>query len=210
MTSLAAPVIECDANHVYRVDGQIKPNVTGVLKAVGVTVDFEALGERVATAALLKRDLGQAVHAALHFDDDDDLDEAGLDPQVRPYVEANRVFKALQKVKIVALETKLYHPIYDYVGQLDRVYGVDDHFVLTDFKLGDPWSCGAAYQTAAYQGCWDLLHPDQSISARWAVRLLPERTPPYQITRYIDYKDWSTWLACLATYHAQAERRPRR
>jgi hypothetical protein len=52
--------------HEYRVGGQRVPSVTEILKAVGVSVDFDELADRsarTADAIATKRALGHALHA---------------------------------------------------------------------------------------------------------------------------------------------------
>src|SRR5690606_18835965 len=97
--------------------------------------------------------IGQHVHAACHYDDEGDLDEATVHPDVRPYLEGWRLFRREMGFVPLLLETRVYHPIYRYAGTLDR-FGLLEHqsgvYVLVDIKTGDPEAAAAALQTAAY------------------------------------------------------------
>lgn len=204
--------------HEYRLGGVLVPSVTQVLRATGVSVDFEGLREtsdRLRDAIDLKRDLGVACHADAHAYDDDDLDWSTVDPRVEPYLRAWAVFRANTSLAPCARERRLYHPVHRYAGTLDGIFRLPSgRQVLVDMKLGDPESAASHLQTAAYEAAYLVEHPDAEIHERWAVQLCPERQVPYRVTNYTDrpeaWQDLHTFLCCLTVYHEQPARRRQR
>src|SRR4051812_25371002 len=57
-------------SHVYELDGEVVPSVTGVLKASGL-INFDHIPPRVLEAALAR---GNTVHRAIHYWNEKDLD----------------------------------------------------------------------------------------------------------------------------------------
>jgi len=210
--------LQFDAStHIYRrPDGVVVPSVTQVLRAVGVSTDFDALkgmSERLGLAIDSARDLGVAVHADAHAFDDDDLDWDTVDARVSPYIEAWSCFRENTQLTPITRERRLYHPGLCVSGTLDAILirpCDTTRRILVDIKTGDPDSVGARYQTAGYQLLWDAEHPDEPIAERWSVELTPERTVPYRITRYDDWTDAGSFRAFVTTYHCQAARRKAR
>jgi hypothetical protein len=223
MTSSSAAIAGGDLvfyaeDHSYwtppgRDGGRRIPNVTSILGATGISVDFEALDAMSPGRIELKRQLGSAVHADAHALDDDDLDWATVHEAVRPYLEAWMVWKANYRVLPASRERRLYHPGRGYCGTLDGIFGIDGKRVLVDIKTGDPDDAGAHLQTAAYQAAWEVEHPDAVIHERWSVQLTPGRTVPYAVTNYTarpdGWRDFTKFQAVLCTYHEQAVRRRR-
>lgn len=72
--------------HAYFLDGERVPSVTQILQRAGL-IDFSKIPAAILNAA---RDRGAAVHAAVHFYNEGDLDAAFADefPAYAPYVEA--------------------------------------------------------------------------------------------------------------------------
>jgi hypothetical protein len=205
-------------------DGRVVPHVTGILRAVGISHNFDEAGDLRDAAALrapwghdylaYRRALGIAVHADCHAYDDGDLLES--DVRVQPYVEAWAEFRARTGLAPLAggRERYVYHPVYVYAGILDAIL-CDAHdtarLILADLKIGDPDQAGCHLQTAAYEAAWMTAHPQCPITERWAVRLLPDETPPYAIVNYtqrrLGWQDFRKFQACLTVYHEQAARR---
>jgi hypothetical protein len=202
--------IDFDAqNHTYRLmpSGLVLPSVTGILKATGVSTDFEGLGQmsgRIAEAIAAKRDLGVAVHSDAHAFDDGDLYWPTVHPDVLPYLEAWATFREHKELTPVARERIVYDPHQGYVGMLDGIFASPayDQPILIDLKLGDPRDAAAQYQTVGYLSAYAIEHPAAHAYARWSVQLLPERRVPYEITPYADYKDFEVWRAIVTTFYA--------
>jgi hypothetical protein len=208
----AALTFDADT-HVYRVGGQVVPSVTGILRATGISVDFEALGNMgaaTADAIALKRDIGRALHEDAHAFDDNDLDWSTVDRRVVPYLEAWATFRANQQLTPIARERRVYHPGLGYAGTLDGIFTrrSDGRSVLVDIKLGDPEDAGGRYQTAAYQLAYCAERPHCVIHERCCVWLQPDLSVPYRVHPYTDWRDLQVWPAIVTTYFCgQAARR---
>ncbi len=202
--------------HEYRLpDGRLVPSVTQILRAVGVSLDFEEIRQRsasIASAIDYKRDLGTALHLDAHAYDDNDLVWATVHPTVRPYLDTWAEFRGNTGVTPLTRERCVYHPGLFYAGKLDGIFRhPTGKRILIEIKTGDPEAAGAAYQTAAYEMAWDVDHPDQPIDQRWAVQLMPGRSVPYRITNYNArpdaWRDGAAFKAFITTFFAQAARR---
>jgi hypothetical protein len=211
---------DAERHESWTPDGKPVPHVTGILSAVGVAADFEALGEtspRVAAAIVAAGARGSAAHADCHAYDDNDLDWATVDPRVRPYVEAWAEFREVSNLRpiIGGRERRVYHPDLHYTGILDGIFtaGCMDANVLVDIKTADPESAAAHLQTMAYAMAWEAEHPDQPIGKRIAVWLRPGRVVSYTVIDYTarpdHWLDRARWEACLTVYREQHGRRAR-
>jgi hypothetical protein len=203
------------ARHEYRLpSGVLVPSVTQILKAVGVATDFDEIAgrsQKLADAIDYKRALGTAAHADCHAYDDQDLEWSQVHPDVHPFVRAWETFRQNTGLTPMARERRVYHPGLGYCGTLDGVFLTKaDRKVLVDIKLGDPFHAAAHLQTAAYLEAWNQERPfADDVVERWAVRLIPDRRVPYDITRYDDWRDTQKFRAVLTAYYEQPERRRR-
>jgi hypothetical protein len=190
-----------------REGGQLVPNVTTILRAVGVSADFEQV-ERGTLE--YRRQLGTAVHADCHAFDDHDLDWATVDPRVKPYVDAWAAFREAKHLTAATRERRVFHPTFQYCGTLDGVFEQPSgDQVLVDIKIGDPDDAAAHLQLAAYEAAYRVEFPDQPIGARWSVQLQPGLRVPYRICEYRDFRDFQKFAACLTVYAEQPARRRR-
>lgn len=205
----AADLIFNAERHEYSVaDGRIVPGVTGILRATGVSVDFEALPNRGAIER--RRDIGSALHADSHALDDGDLDWTTVHPDVLPYLEAWATCREHKRLAPLSRERMVFDPVMFYAGTLDGIFLVEatGKRVLIDLCIGDAAAAAKRYQTAAYQRAYELDHPDVVIDERWAVELRPGQRVPYHIQPYTDWSDFQTWPAIVTTFHARCT--PRR
>jgi hypothetical protein len=199
-------------SHAYytppgREGGRRIPSVTQILRAVGVSEDFDAIERSRPGVVTFARDLGTAVHADAHAYDDADLDHETVDPRVRPYLDAWITWRAKSGAVPLQRERRLYHPVHGYCGTLDGVFDLGGQIVLVDIKTGDPVAAGAAFQTAAYEAAYLAEHPNARIHERWSVQLTPEHRVPYRIHQHGDWTDFQKFTAFVTTYWAQAARR---
>lgn len=74
-----------EARHVYRLDGEVIPGITSVLKRAGIIDDRFYSAEA--------RDRGSAVHTAIEYLQEGDLERKTLAPLLVPYVEAWERFR---------------------------------------------------------------------------------------------------------------------
>ena len=183
--------------HRYFLDDVEIPSVTTVIRTNGLGGDFS----RVPPADLTRaRDLGRAVHAALHYLDEGELDESTVAEAVWPYIEAWTRFKKDHGVTVTHMERCLADGALRFGGTLDRevLVGANRDSVLIDIKTGSLE--GAQFQTAAYHylaGCGPQTQ-------RWAVPLHPDRAIPYSIHPYRDLRDWRIFRAALELTHERA------
>lgn len=178
-----------EARHEYRVRGAIVPSVTQVLSPLS---SFDGVPSAVLEA---KRDLGQRVHLACQLDDEDDLDEASIEPDVRLYLEGYRLFRAESGARVVLNEARVYHPTYRYAGTLDRVLRIGDEHWLVDLKTSFVTPRAAGPQTAAYLTALTTMLGIVRPTRRAALRLRADGT--YRLDPLDRPDDWSVFLACL-------------
>lgn len=213
-TLTGAALVFYPEDHSYwtppgRDGGQRIVNVTTVLKATGISADFEAI-ERMNPDVAFKRDLGSAVHADCHAYDDEDLRLSTVDPRVLPYVRAWAAWREAYAATPLHRERCVFHPVQQYCGTLDGIFAIRGKHVLIDLKCGDPDDAGARWQTAAYEAAYRAEFAEARIDERWSVQLTPGAAVPYRVTPYRDYLDYQTFLCFLTTYrHQHARRRSR-
>lgn len=200
------------AEHVYRrPDGSVVPGVTGILRATGISTDFEALkgmGSTQREAIDRKRDIGSALHADAHAFDDGDIVWATVHPDVLPYLEAWRQFREDKRIEPIARERLVYHHALGYAGTMDGIFRTPSgKTVLIDIKTGDPDDSGCQFQTAAYQLAYQL-ESTADIHERWGVRLVPDMAGcPYRVSAYADWSDFDRWKAIVTTFYLQPAQR---
>ena len=172
--------------HIYTVDGTDTPSVTTIIKACGL-IDTTWFNDTATTR-------GKYVHKATELLDQDDLDEASLDPVIAPYVDAYRRFKQETGFVIDDIEKRVHNATYGYAGTLDRtgIFPNDKIRSLIDIKTGQPakWH---GVQLAAYALCFG-----SEVLNRYGLYL--SNTGSYKLERFKDRQDANIWLACLTLY----------
>ena len=184
--------------HLYALDGQPLPSVTQILEATGVC-DYSYLPPATRRMALGR---GSAVHSATQFDDEGDLDEAGLDDELVPYLSAWRRFRAETGFTPDLIEYQDWHRTYRYAGTLDR-RGVfpDGSKAILDIKTNssEGW---VRLQLAAYAD----FFPDTRTYRRICVEVRKDTT--YRVIEFPaahHTADFGRFLACLTVYRLQQE-----
>ena len=167
--------------HRYFSGGKEMPSVTTVLEEVGL-IDKRWYAEYYA-------EFGTAVHVATQYDDEGDLDEDDLDPDIVPFVEGWREFRRVSGFEVTAVEVMVACPIHWYAGILDRVGTMNGRPCLVDIKTGGvpKW---AGLQTAAYERCLKGAYD------RYVVQL--PRKGGYKLTPFRDPTDREYFLAARA------------
>lgn len=175
-----------EASHTYRYGDTVVPGVTSILAPL---TNFAGIPPAILAA---KADLGRRVHLACELLDDDDLDEDSIEDDVAGYLQAYRLFKTETRAEILLNEQRVFDPLYNFAGTLDRVYRLDGFKWLTDLKtcIATPMSAGP--QTAAYMRALG----DTTVTRRAALRLRPDGT--YRFERLTDPDDWAAFVACLS------------
>lgn len=182
--------------HRYTFEGMPYPSVTRVLKLLD---NYSGVNPELLDFAAAR---GQAVHAATALDDRDDLDDASLDPQLCPYIEAWRRFKREAHYEPWAIEMAVAHGRFRYAGTLDRVAAVNGKFAVIDIKSGlIPITAGP--QLAAYAEAYDWLvrdaalapHPPEMPKLRYVVQLRPDGC--YRLEKFTSPEDFGVFRNAL-------------
>lgn len=188
-----------ESDHTYWDGNRKVPGVTSVMKPI---CSFDGIREEVLAR---KSELGKAVHLACEFLDQDDLEWQTLPDQVRPYVDAYAKFLDENKPRMLLIEHLVYHPVYRYAGQLDRVLELGDKVGTLDIKTSAVMSAATGVQTAAYT---EAIKTDlpllskilggelQKPMSRFGLQLKPDGT--YRLHEYTSADDWRTFLALLS------------
>lgn len=177
-------------SHTYRLGGRVVPSVTQLLKPIGP--DFSMIPADVLER---KRQLGTAVHLACELDDDDDLDEAGLDQVLLPYVQAWRKFKAETGAVVLVNEKQLGHDVLRYAGTVDRVVNVGAERWLVDLKTSADPHASYGVQLAGYE---ELLRHSarMQVEARATVHLRDDGT--FRLHTFTNPNDAACFRALLS------------
>lgn len=188
--------VERDDNHVYSVAGEKKPGATGLLRDAGLLRGLEYVDE----AALWR---GKVVHHACHLINKGTLDESTLDPEIKPYADAYRLFLSETGFEPHISEIMLYHGELDFCGQID-VVGIkptmagNPEWWLVDFKSAQHTrtiSAWVGYQTALYQLLLMHTFPMMKNIKRFGLKLLG--TGKYNLQPFTDPNDFSVAIATL-------------
>lgn len=171
-------------SHRYFANGKPVLSVTQYLKLAGFVDDEWYTDEG--------RKRGQAVHVAIHYLNENDLDDSTLHSIVRPYVAAYRKFVAETGFVPCLIEHRIYDDVYGYAGTLDvtGTWKLSDGLILPDYKTGAV-ADHVALQTAAYAAC--LVKPHR----RYALKLNQDGT--YRLQEFKDPNDIKIFRAIVAT-----------
>jgi hypothetical protein len=181
----------------HTLDGHPVLGVTTALRMAGVSADFKHVEPHVLAA---RATLGQAVHAAAHYEDEGDIRADTIHPSVEPYLDGWRLLRQQRKFTPELLETIVASRKHRFIGRLDRIGVADIGRVLLDLKIGNPDDARADLQTAGYELAVleevvadlsanrksALLHAcpglDIEPCERWSVQLRNDGT--YRLQRY--------------------------
>ena len=122
------------SDHTYTLDGQQLLSVTQLIRAEGLMTGIDWATDE-------GRERGTAVHQAIHYLSEGDLDLESLDSRVAPYVWACERFMADTQAETLMAEVPLASRRYRYAGTLDWLGWMNGNFTLLDFKSGafQPW-----------------------------------------------------------------------
>ena len=117
-----------DADHTYRLNGQIIPSVTTIMKPLSATV-YKDIDEATLQFAA---DRGTAVHEAI-----ENFSKYGIldcDPNFQPYFNAFLEWYKAYRVEIIASEIAVYNKVYRYAGTIDLLCLINGELWLIDLK----------------------------------------------------------------------------
>src|SRR5262245_58878886 len=195
--------------HAYTLDGTRLPSVTGILRDQGL-IHFNGVPPTILEAA---RRRGSAVHALIHYDNENDLDETSVDENWRAYLEAWRACRAERHIVCLLCERRLASRRHRVCGTLDLLCEIDGDGWLLDYATGDPDHVAKHLQTAGYLGLaleWAVEDAELgrvlSQFPRWrraSVRL--RRTGMFVFREYTDTLDYTRFQILAAAWHIRQE-----
>jgi len=182
--------ITLNNDHVYQVDGAIKPGVSEILQGAGI-IDTRWYNDH----ACLR---GTYVHKAVQLYHRAGLNFKTLDPALEPYVRAYLDFLKRTDFRPVIIEEPGYDPVYDYCGTPDLIGYLKDELVLIDIKTGarPKW---VGLQTAAYKKLFGLKIDLKPIVHRFALEL--RGNGKWSLTMLSNPRDIEIFLAAVSIHH---------
>lgn len=210
MTLCAPSDLEFDeAKHRFGLRGKRLPGVTQVLRSEGF-IDDRWWNDGA-------RERGSAIHAAIHYLEEDDLDWETVPPGIHPFIYAYQFFKAETGFKPLLHEVRLASEEMGFAGILD-VYGLLEGVpVLPDFKSGTggynpKWH---DLQFAAYHAL--LLANRDNLTPKLTIMDMPRKHFVLQLKANGDYQlhyikseiktALATFNAALTTFNWKMTRR---
>jgi len=202
--------------HVYTLDGERLPSVTGLLKHGGL-IDFSRIPLHVLAAAQHR---GTAVHQAIAFYNENDLDVDDFCqrfPDFAGYLRAWITFCEQRHFLPLVNEYRVVSRRHRVAGTLDTLGIMDGHAVLLDYATGRPEDVCKNLQTAAYYGlALETSMEDRTLEkffnsypvvTRAAVAL--HRDGTFTVEAYREPTDYREFLALAAAFWVVAKHRPR-
>lgn len=196
--------------HLYAVDGRPIPSVSQVLAAVGLIPDFRTVGRAVLER---KRQIGSALHTALHFLQEGDLDMDSVDPDVRPYLDGYRLFVADTEFQAEECELRRwpilkrmqYGMTADVVGTIRaKSVALIEEPWLIDFKTSEAVYQGWPIQLEAYESGLKVPTKPPFHYRRASLQLFASGR--YKLTEWTDRQDQSEWAAALYLVYRRMSR----
>lgn len=129
-----------EEGHKYFWNGEPVPGVSEVLKTVGLSKDYTNVDP-------FYRDRGIAVHLAISYYLDGELDLNSLDPLIEPFFEGFLGYWEKNKERVVSKEKMGYSEAYGYAGTWD----LEAEDTLIDWKCSKSHDRVAELQGEAYK-----------------------------------------------------------
>ena len=181
-----------DERHEYRIDGQIVPGVTTILRKAGLSDD------RFFTEKARRR--GKYIHAAILIYLQNDLAEECVPVEYKGYVDAFKRFMSETDCTpyIELCEVPQFSKVFRWAGTPDIICKLNDRDVIIDVKTGVE-AATTGVQTAAYA----LLCPVPVVQ-RFGLYLKADGK--YKLVEYKDRNDIKIFNAALSLYHWRQDR----
>jgi len=186
-------------HHRYMLDGKVLAHCTSIL-ADANAVDSTYWDEDC-------RNRGSAVHKAIQYAAEGDLDYESIDESIAGHVKAHSVFTKTSGFKPLLIEAPGYHPRYLYGATPDSVGFLNGKLGVLEYKSGkvEKWT---GLQLAAgaeviewmigYEKVKDIImeaKKRQGFLWRWGVELAADGRP--HLTTFKDRNDFRRFLSCL-------------
>jgi len=178
-----------ESDHSYRVDGQLTPSVTQVLKPLYGDLRF-------VDADLLqyKSELGQAVHKAVELHCKGSLDLSSVDDLIAPYLRQYQQFEMDSGFRFEASECRVSSR-FGYAGTYDLKGWLNHRKALIDVKTVSALSKAVALQLAGYQQAEIETTGDKC--RRYALRLTPDNYYLHPYSPNTDSTDLAAFLGLV-------------
>jgi hypothetical protein len=197
VTALHDPLTFDEGTHTYRLDGQVVPSVTQVIRPLFASAQQWWKDEH--------RERGTKVHEATFLYDHDNLPEP-YDPEIAGYVEAYVRFREETGWSMWVAEKRICSQHYRFGGTLDRLFTTDDGAtVLVDIKTSRTVSKVAGLQLAAYSLAFEEMeHGCYIVNHHYALHLSPDGK--YRLVRFDDMAEArQAFLAALTLHNWRAK-----
>jgi hypothetical protein len=186
-------VVFTESDHSYRVGGARYPSVTQVIADMGL------YGNAADYFTEWSRERGSFVHRIIQWHLSGELDEATIDPALRPYFAAWRRFEREAGYVSDACEKVMASDFYKFAGTVDHIGHLNGYYCIIDVKTG-----ALTPATAIQMGGYEVLMKSPGIR-RFGLRLMD--TGKYSLKEYKDRQDSKIFLAALSVYYWKQDNR---
>lgn len=187
-----------EPSHTYTWQGRRVPGITSLMEPIH---SYDGVPDWILER---KAEQGKAVHLACqHYDTLGDdgtpiLHEPSLSENVRPYVEAWKLFRKEHTGAIRMNEVPLFHCGLGYAGTPDRQMEVDTPDDVVEIKTTSQLFNAVGVQLAAQKALFQANNPVMKPTGkRFAVQLKPDGR--YILKEYKSPNDFPTFIALLTT-----------
>ena len=180
-------MIQVTNNHIY-IDtdtGKHYPSVTTILTDLG----FYGKASQYFTEESRQR--GTFVHKLVNLHLNDDLEEATLDPQLKPYLSSWIKFESDSGLALIDSEVYLINDIYGFGGTYDLRAIINDELSLIDIKTGAVNKKATGPQLAGYE----ILIGKRC--KRYALHLTPDKA---NLIPFTDRTDRNVFLSAVTCW----------
>ena len=183
-------------NHIYKLDGAIIPGYSQIAKDLGL-IDYSNVPQRNLE---WKRQVGQAVHTAIFWDNTNELNMDSLDETVSSYFKSWLIFKELYQPKILTeySEKPICSIKWRYGVTPDIISEVKGGLTIVEVKTVSQMNPVTAIQTEAQKVAIEETYK-LKIKQRWGLQLIPNAMP--KLEPYTKLSDHSEWLSAVNVWH---------